>query len=99
MPDTSETLKKLNLIRWLAVADAILLLGLIYVAFVDRSDSAVSIIGPIHGVGVLAQMYYAAVGAGEGRWGWWFVGLVVVPFGGVAGDLKLRRDLAAAGTA
>lgn len=96
MPDTAETLKKLNLLRWLAVADTILFVALMYVAVVDRNDGAVSVLGALHGIGVLAMMYVAAVGAGEGRWPWWLVGAVVIPVGGIVGEEKVRRDLAAA---
>ena len=94
---TAETVKKLNLVRLIAVADFLLLIVLVYVAFIDRSDSAVSIIGPIHGVGFLAQLYLVATGAGEERWGWWFPAIVVVtggPIGALIGDVRIRRELA-----
>lgn len=102
MPDTAATLKKLNLVRLVALADFVLLLVLVYVAFIDRSDSAVSIIGPIHGVGFLTQLYLVATGAGEQRWGWWFPALVAVtagPIGALIGDIKIRRDLKQPATA
>ena len=93
----AETLKKLDLVRLIAIADFLLLLVLVYVAFIDRSDSAVSIIGPIHGVGFIAQLYLVATGAGEERWGWWFPAIVVVtggPIGALVGDVRIRRELA-----
>lgn len=96
MPDSATTVKKLNLIRLVAIADFLLLLVLLYVAVVDRNESAISVIGPIHGVGFLAQLYLVATGAGEGRWGWWFPAAVVVtggPIGALFGDVKIRRDL------
>ncbi len=99
MPDSASTVKKLNLIRLVAIADFVLLLVLLYVAVVDRNESAISVIGPIHGVGFLAQLYLVATGAGEDRWGWWFPAVVVVtggPIGALLGDVKIRRDLAAA---
>ncbi|WP_372789772.1 DUF3817 domain-containing protein [Paraconexibacter sp.] len=96
MPDSATTVKKLNLIRLVAIADFLLLLVLLYVAVVDRNESAISVIGPIHGVGFLAQLYLVATGAGEGRWGWWFPAAVVVtggPIGALFGDVKIRREL------
>jgi len=102
MSDSAETRKKLNLVRLVALADFVLLLVLVYVAFIDRSDSAVSIIGPIHGVGFLAQLYLVATGAGEERWGWWFPAIVVVtggPIGALIGDIRIRRELAEPATA
>lgn len=99
MPETAETLKKLNLVRWVALADFLLLVVLLYVSVVADNDAAVSVIGPIHGIGFIAQLYLVATGAGEGRWGWWFPAIVLVtggPIGALVGDMKLRRDLAAA---
>jgi integral membrane protein len=99
---TAETVTKLNLVRLIAVADFLLLIVLVYVAFIDRSDSAVSIIGPIHGVGFLAQLYLVATGAAEERWGWWFPAIVVVtggPIGAPIGDVRIRRELAEPATA
>ncbi len=78
------------------VFDALLLLALLYVAFVDRSDAAVSVLGPIHGLGYLALLGLTASGAAARRWGWWFPALVLVtagPLGSIAGDVVLRRRL------
>lgn len=99
MPETAETLKKLNLVRWVALADFLLLVVLLYVSVIADNDAAVSVIGPIHGIGFIAQLYLVATGAGEERWGWWFPAIVLVtggPIGALIGDMKLRRDLAAA---
>src|SRR3712207_6027476 len=92
--DTSR--RRLNVVLAVGLADALLLVVLVYVAFVDRSAAAVSIIGPIHGFGFLALLYLTARGAGEGRWGWWFPAAVLVtggPLGSIAGDVVLRRRL------
>ncbi len=78
------------------IADALLLVALLYVAFVDRSDAAVSVLGPLHGFGFLALLGLTARGAGEGRWGWWFPALVLVtagPLGSIVGDAAVRRRL------
>lgn len=99
MPESAETLKKLNLVRWVALADFLLLIVLLYVSVIADNDAAVSVIGPIHGIGFIAQLYLVATGAGEGRWGWWFPAIVVVtggPIGALIGDMKLRRELATA---
>ena len=95
-PDEQVTRRRLNVVLAVGLADALLLLVLLYVAFVDRSDAAVSVIGPIHGVGFLALLYLTARGAGEGRWGWWFPAAVLVtggPLGTIVGDVILRRRL------
>jgi hypothetical protein len=77
------------------ILDGLLLLVLIYVAFIDRSDNAVHVIGPIHGIGFLGLVFLTVRGVGEGFWGWWYPAIVVVtggPLGTLAGELKLRGD-------
>jgi integral membrane protein len=76
------------------ILDALLLVVLVYVAFVDRSDSAVSLIGPIHGIGFMALLVLTAHGAAQQFWGWWYPGVVLVtggPLGTIVGDAVLRR--------
>jgi hypothetical protein len=85
----------LNLALVVGIADALLLLALLYVAIVDRNDTAVSILGPIHGLGFLALLYLTGIGARDGHWGWWYPGIVLVtggPLGTLIGDVKLRRE-------
>ena len=88
--------RALNLVLAVGIADALLLVVLLYVAFVDRSDAAVSVLGPIHGIGYLILLWLTVTGAGAKRWGWWFPALVLVtggPLGSIVGDLILRRRL------
>jgi integral membrane protein len=94
--DPASQRKALNRVLAVGIADALLLVVLMYFAFVDRSDAAVSILGPIHGIGFLILLFLTAQGAGEKRWGWWFPALVFVtggPLGTIVGDLVLRRKL------
>jgi hypothetical protein len=89
----------LNLVLAVGLADGILFLILLYVAFVDRSDAAVSVVGPIHGVGFLILLGLTARGAANGLWGWWYPAVVLLtggPIGTIVGDLYLRRQEAAA---
>jgi hypothetical protein len=90
-----DTLRRLNVIRAVAIADALLLV-LLVTAAVNDADGVVNWLGPIHGVGFLALLYLCAQGAGMGLWGWWFPAIVVVtlgPPGSLIGDLKIRRRL------
>jgi integral membrane protein len=94
--DVAGQRKALNRVLAVGLADALLLVVLLYFAFADRSDAVVSILGPIHGVGFLVLLFLTAQGAGERRWGWWFPALVFVtggPLGTIVGDLVLRRRL------
>ena len=86
----------LNAVLIVGVLDALLLLVLLYVAFVDRSDAAVSVLGPIHGVGYLLLLGLTARGAVDDQWGWWFPGLVLItggPIGSFVGEFVLRPRL------
>ena len=94
--DVAGQRKALNRVLAVGLADALLLVVLLYFAFADRSDAVVSILGPIHGVGFLVLLFLTAQGAGERRWGWWFPALVFVtggPLGTIVGDLVLRKRL------
>ena len=96
-PDRSPSQRRaLNVVLTVGIADALLLVVLLYFAFVDRSDAAVSILGPIHGIGFLILLYLTVTGASGKRWGWWFPGIVLItggPLGSIVGDIVLRRRL------
>ena len=88
------TRRRLNTVLAVGLADAALLVVLVYVAFVDRSDAAVSVLGPVHGLGFLLLLWLTVRGAGERLWGWWFPAAVLVtggPLGTIIGDVVLRR--------
>jgi integral membrane protein len=96
-PDRSRSQRRaLDLVLAVGIADALLLVVLMYFAFVDRSDTAVSVLGPIHGIGFLILLYLTVTGASAKRWGWWFPGIVLItggPLGSIIGDVILRRRL------
>jgi integral membrane protein len=86
----------LNAVLIVGILDALLLVVLLYFAFVDRSDSAVSVLGPIHGIGYLLLVGLTARGAIDDQWGFWFPALVVVtggPIGSFVGEIVLRPRL------
>ena len=94
----SEVLQQLNRLRVVALLDFVLLLALVAAAITD-AEGVVNVLGPVHGVGYLFQLYLCTRGAGEGWWGWWFPALVVVtlgPPGALLGDVRIRRRLASA---
>jgi integral membrane protein len=94
IPSTPRRL--LDVILVVGALDFLLLLVLLYVAWIDRSDAAVSVLGPIHGVGFLALLFLTFRGAVEHYWGWWFPAIVLVtggPVGSLIGELVLRRRL------
>lgn len=87
-------------LRWVAIAafvDFLLLVPLVYASLSD-ADQLVSILGPIHGIGYLIQLFLTVRGAGERLWGWWFPAIVVVtlgPPGALYGHLRISRQLQA----
>ena len=88
--------RALNRVLAVGIADAVLLLVLLYFAFVDRSDTAIAIVGPIHGAGYVLLLALTGSGALERRWGWWCPAIVRVtagPPGAIVGDSVLRRRL------
>ena len=92
----SHPRRLLDAILVVGALDFLLLVVLLYVAWIDRSDSAVSVLGPIHGVGFLALLYLTFRGALERHWGWWFPAIVLVtggPIGSLAGEIVLRRRI------
>jgi hypothetical protein len=86
----------LNAVLLVGIVDALLLVVLLYFAFVDRSDAAVSVLGPIHGIGYLLLLGLTGRGAVDDQWGWWFPALVLVtggPIGSFIGEIVLRPRL------
>jgi hypothetical protein len=97
--DSDSSRGLLNLVLVVGIVDALLLLALVYVAFIDRDEGAISVLGPIHGVGYLALLYLTGQGALQRHWGWWFPAVVLVtggPIGSLLGEVRLRRRLTAA---
>ena len=94
IPDRERTR---TLLRWVAIAaavDFLLLLPLLYASFTD--SELVSVLGPLHGIGFLIQLFLTVRGAGERLWGWWFPVIVVItlgPPGALIGHIKVSRDL------
>jgi hypothetical protein len=87
--------RRLNLIRIVAIVDALLLVPLVIAALNDN-EGVVDWLGPLHGVGYLLLLFLCGRGAVERLWGWWFPAIVVVtlgPPGSLIGDVKIRREL------
>ncbi len=93
--DPALVRKRLNVIRVVAILDAMLLVPLV-IAAISHSEGTVDILGPIHGTGFLILVGLVVRGVIEDLWGWWFPALVVFtlgPPGSLLGDLRIRRTL------
>jgi Domain of unknown function (DUF3817) len=87
--------RRLDLIRIVAIVDALLLVPLVIAALND-AEGVVNWLGPVHGVGYLILLFLCTRGAAERLWGWWFPAFVVVtlgPPGSLIGDARIRRRL------
>jgi hypothetical protein len=92
-PDPADTIRRLNLIRIIAIADFVLLVPLVIAAIAD--NGLTHVLGPIHGVGFLILVFLCVQGSGEKRWGWWFPIITVVtlgPPGSLYGEWRIRRE-------
>jgi hypothetical protein len=95
MSERDKTLRQLNVIRWAALADFLLLVPLVIAALRD-ADGVIGILGPIHGVGFVILMALCVRGWSEDRWGLWFPALVAVtlgPPGSLIGERRIRSEL------
>jgi hypothetical protein len=96
--ERDRTLRQLNLIRWVALLDFLLLIPLVIAALSD-AHGVVSVLGPIHGAGFVLLVGLCIRGWSEDRWGLWFPALVVVtlgPPGSLIGERRIRRELTGA---
>jgi hypothetical protein len=94
---SEEIRRRLNIVRVVAIVDALLLVPLVYAAL-THAEGVVDVLGPLHGTGFLALLYLVGRGAVDGLWGWWFPAIVVVtagPPGSLIGDVRIRRSLPA----
>lgn len=95
MANRETVLRRLNWVTWLAVADAVALVVLIWAAIADR-EGIVSVLGPVHGAGFVLLCVLIGIGAVEKLWGWWFLIVTVVtlgPPGSLVGEVVIRRRL------
>ena len=87
-----------RMLRWVAIAAAIdfLLLVPLVIASVSDAENVIHVLGPIHGIGFLIQLFLTVRGAGERMWGWWFPVIVVLtggPPGALIGHVVVSRQL------
>lgn len=95
----TERARARKLLRWVAIVaivDTALLVPLV-IASLSDAEGLVAILGPLHGIGFLAELYLAFRGVTDRYWGWWFPAIVIVtlgPLGALIGHRKLSPRLA-----
>ncbi|MCE7989730.1 MAG: hypothetical protein DYG89_51955 [Caldilinea sp. CFX5] len=96
---TQQRRRRLRLVRWVALCDAVLLAALLFASFTGAREW-VSLLGPLHGGNFLLLLTVVGVGAADGLWGWWFLLVVVVtagPIGALVGEWIIARQMAQRG--
>lgn len=81
------------------MVDFILLVPLVVGAVTDDHGLA-PILGPIHGVGFLYDVFLAVRGAAERWWGWWYPAVIFVtggPLGALLGHRRAEREASTRG--
>ena len=89
-------LRRLRVVRWVALADALLLIALVSASLLGNRE-LVGVLGPVHGGNFLALIVLIFTGANDGLWGWWFLALTFFtggPPGAWIGEALISRRLA-----
>lgn len=79
-PQPAQVSRRLRMVRWLALLDAVLLVALVTAA-VAGTREGVHGPGPPHGVNFLLLLVTVATRALDGLWGWWFPAIVLATAG------------------
>ena len=91
--EAQRVLRWLVVVRWVALADLVLLIVLLVASF-NNSERMVSIFGLTHGLVFLALIGIVGMGSLQRLWSWWFlIGTLVTtgPPGAFIGEVFISR--------
>ena len=91
--EAQQVLRWLMIVRWIALADLVLLIVLLVASFANN-EKMVQIFGLTHGIVFLALIAIVGIGAVQKLWTWWFlVGTLVTtgPPGALVGEVLIVR--------
>lgn len=97
VPELDAVHRRLNLVRWVAWVDLLLLIALVVASRMGNRD-LVRVLGPVHGINFLLLLVIVGTAALDGLWSWWFPAAVFVtggPVGALVGEWFVGRRLAA----
>ena len=86
-------LRWLMIVRWIALADLILLIVLLVASFANNEE-LVQIFGLTHGIVFLALIAIVGIGAVQKLWSWWFLVATLIttgPPGALVGEVLIAR--------
>jgi len=70
--EAQQVLRWLGIVRWIALADLVLLIVLLVASFANNEEM-VQISGLTHGIVFLALIAIVGIGAVQKLWSWWFL--------------------------
>ena len=88
-----QVLRWLMIVRWVAMADLILLIALLGASFANNEE-LVQIFGLVHGIVFLILIAIVGIGATQKLWSWWFLVATLVttgPPGALVGEILIVR--------
>jgi len=91
--EAQQVLRWLMIVRWIALADLILLIVLL-VATLANNEELVQIFGLAHGIVFLALIAIVGIGAIQKLWSWWFLVATLIttgPPGALVGEILIAR--------
>ena len=91
--EAQQVLRWLMIVRWIALADLVLLIVLLVASFANN-EKMVQIFGLTHGIVFLALIAVVGIGAVQKLWSWWFlVGTLITtgPPGALVGEVLIAR--------
>ena len=97
-PNPQRVLRRLRLVRWIALLDAVLLILLVGASLASIRD-LVHILGPLHGANFLLLLTIVGTAAADGLWSWWFfLGIFLTggPIGAFIGEWVIMRHMTSA---
>ena len=92
-----QVLRWLMVVRWIALADLVLLIVLLVASFANN-DELVRIFGLTHGIVFLGLIAVVGFGALQKFWSWWFLVATLVttgPPGALVGEILIVRKVKA----
>ena len=91
--EIQQVLRWLMIVRWIALADLVLLIVLLVASFTNNEELE-QIFGLTHGIVFLALISIVGIGAVQELWSWWFLVATLIttgPPGALVGEVLIAR--------